>query len=611
VEASVKKAIALLDPLAANAANTDARGLLGSGLRSLARLHKAQKKFNEAIADYEKAIAQLGDEKNISTRSDTERDFGDLLRDTKDYASAGRHYAAAAKVHDALAEAPPPAAGAFHRASWSWSLLSGVQQTLGDYQAAQASLETSLLRQTRAHELEPDNLDCHSRLIDLLCVHARFLAQFQPGEQAMASVARAARELGTYLSVETNIGRLNQLNESGSYTQTKLRDFMAYPAAEKMLRQVIAIRQRLETLRAWPEDASLSSIAAQLTLAALLHDMKRDPESDATLGEALAAADHSARPAIIAEAHLRARALSDARGKQEEAERHARRAYEITQQVDLGYRALSIAGDFASTLAKRRQFAEAEKVALSAWDLASTRTWPAEPVKLRHDLAEKISNLYRVWDASEPADTRRQSARQWRERQLQALPLEAKLNDYDLSAALLVWTWRMADGIEAGRIEDCQRERTHLLQLLEGRQNAELAQRAARCALLLPAEGAELARAAKLAEFSFKATAPTSGNYDWYVLAQGLALIRQNRGSEARAVLQPALQTTSPDRWFSIRALCALAHQQAGEADKAKAMLNEIEKADARAQGYLKDPVAQDAAVARVLVKEARRALAP
>ncbi len=611
VEAAVKRAIQLLEPLVAKENTPGQRYELGRAWLIQARLLRWHKQWREAHDAYSKTLSLFDAATQVSNLASAEQELGDMLREQKDYPAAIEHYTRVAKIRDDLTQQPGASADSFRAAGQLWSNWRTALLSSGDIAAALKASDAELQRYQRAHELDPKRNDIIWSLASGLLQKSRIHAQLKDDAAAITALDQSMAHFATLLPQETNFGRLDGLNNYAGDAYSKLRESKNYAGAEKALKLVIIVRQRFEAVRSWPEEVNKSSIDAQLTMVSLVQEQGRIPDCEALLTAALEAADRSARPAIIASAHARARTFFDVLGRHAEAEAHIRIAYETSQQTDLGAVALNIAGDYAMTLRNLKRYAEAEKIVIPAWDMASTRTWPNESQRLRSDLANKICSLFITWYNAEPSDARKIQAVQWAERAATTLPMEGKLNEGDIAPALLVWMWRMATWVEAGDVAAYKRQRTKLLALAKGRQQPDICNRAAKLALLLPAEADELAAAVTLADIAFRAMPVGKPPDEFHTFSQGLALYRSGKHEEALAVLQPVIKSVAYDRLFSIRSIAALAHHALGQTEQAKALLTSMDKMDARALAWLSMPADRDAAVSRVLLREARAAVGP
>jgi tetratricopeptide (TPR) repeat protein len=115
-------------------------------------------------------------------------------------------------------------------------------------------------------------------------------------------------------------------------------------------------------------------------------------------------------------------------------------------------------------------------------------------------------------------------------------------------------------------------------------QDLTIAERISKACLLLPAKGADLERATKLANKA--ASNPTHGTFRYAQLAKGLAEYRNGRSEAAIGVLNQSLSSNPP--WsleIPGRFVLAMAQQQLGRANEAKQALAKGEEVFARSYG--------------------------
>jgi hypothetical protein len=92
----------------------------------------------------------------------------------------------------------------------------------------------------------------------------------------------------------------------------------------------------------------------------------------------------------------------------------------------------------------------------------------------------------------------------------------------------------------------------------------------------------------------------------WITLAQALAAIRAGKAKEALTTLMPTQGASDAGVWLLSHAMSALAHKLAGDAKAAQQELAKINSAPPQTARFLSSPAHRDAALARLLIREAQ-----
>jgi serine/threonine-protein kinase len=153
-----------------------------------------------------------------------------------------------------------------------------------------------------------------------------------------------------------------------------------------------------------------------------------------------------------------------------------------------------------------------------------------------------------------------------------------------------------------GNVDAYRRARRDLLAAFARTTDPEVAERAGRACLLLPAEGDELERAAALPDRA-EALGRSHEYYEFFRLAKGLAEYRRGRYAEALAILEATSITNAQRKLTEPLVLARL-----GRRDEALAVLNAIlVETDWSGAGW----VAHDVWIAHVLRREAEALILP
>jgi len=581
------------------------RESLGSSWRLNARTAKMLGKAHDAADSFIKASTIYDPEKQRTSLSDTHRDAADTLRELKDYKTAASHYIKAAKLADerCVADANVGAVD-FSRASHCWSGLASVQVSLGDMETALTSLHETLKRREQAHKMDPAQRSVHWDLL-----YTRFEIMYRTGQakKTMPALETAASELNALISLtkdETDHGRLTRIHDSSiSPLHGLLREQKRLPEAATLLRHLIALRQRMEALKGWPEDLSKLSFGGRVSLVALLTEQKLTTEAEAEKKSLIADAEACGTPFVLAETHDRLWAWLSSLGKHAEAELHARTAFDLAKKNDLGWRGILYASDFGSCLTSLSKGEGAEKILLRAWEQASRQTWPGENIRLRADLAGRLCSAYHNLHMKRPDDARSAAVRIWVRRCTEFCPLEKFSSEGDFNFASLFWAAWLAQLVDDGQMDEYRKQRALLLQNAKRFTSpASTLERVAKGSLLLPLEGDDLIRVVEGAAKAFQSNASD----EWLRLTHCLALVRSGKAVEALAAAQPMLKTGDNTRFCLIQPIVALAHRQLGQHAEADAIIAALDKDSYRTK-HITSPTQRDAIIARVLLNEARK----
>lgn len=606
VETQRAKAHPLLEQaLAKEPDNLVFRESLGASWRLNARTAKMLGKARDAADSFIKASTIYDPEKQRTSLSDTHRDAADTLRELKDYKTAAAHYIKASKLADerCVADANVGAVD-FSRASHCWSGLASVQVSLGDMENALTSLHETLKRRERAHKMDPAQRSMHWDLL-----HTRFEILYRTGQakKTIPSLETAASELNALTSLtkdETDHGRLTRIHDSSiSPLHGLLREQKRWPEATTLLRHLIALRQRMEALKGWPEDLSKLSFGARVSLVALLMEQKLTAEAEAEKKALLADAEACGSPQVLAETHDRLGAWLSGLRKHADAEPHARTAYDLAQKNDLGWRGIYYTSNLGSVLSSQQKNEEAEKILLVAWEQAAKQTWPGEPLRLRGDLAIRLASVYHSMHMKQPDSARDAAARVWVGRAAEQCPLEKLTNASEFNHATQHWLGWLAQLVDEGRIDEYQKQRSVFLQAAKPfTALSSTLERVARAALLVPLEGDDFKRVVEDTAKAFQ----SSSNDEWLRLTHCLALARSGKAAEALTTAQPMLKTGDSTRYCLIQTIVALAQRQLGQHVEADAIIAALEK-DSYRMKHINSATQRDAIVARVLLNEARK----
>jgi serine/threonine protein kinase len=607
VEAQRLKAHALLEQAAGkDPANTDFRGSLGSSWRLKAMIERALNQKREAIADYQKSATAYDTVKHGASIIDSHKDAADVLRELKDYQEAAAAYQRAAKLADErLAQLGDKASGGeLSRASSCWSGLGGVQISLNNVSEGLKSLDEALKRRQRANAVEPANRNLHW---DLITLEMEIMIQRLRAKQSVPPVETAVphlKDLASLLKDETDHGRLQRLNDTqAGQLHSLLRDQKRLPEATVLLRHLIAIRQRMETLKGWPTDLAKLSFGARASLVALLTEQQLTAEAATEEKALLTDAESSGSPMVQAEVHDRLWSWLSGLRKYAESEAHARAAHDLAQKNDLGWRGISYSSNLGSALVSQQKNEEAEKILLAAWEKAAKQTWPGEPLRLRGDLAIRLSSVYHNMHMKQPDAARDTASRVWIARAAEQCPLEKFTNESEFNHATQHWLGWLAQLADEGRVDEYQKQRSAFLQAAKPftAPNSTL-ERVARAALLLPLQGDDLKRMVEGAAKAYQ----SNSNDEWLRLTQCLALVRSGKAAEALATAQPMLKTGDNTRYCLIQPIVALAHRQLGQHAESDAIIAALDK-DSYRMKHIQSPTQRDAIIARVLLNEARK----
>ncbi len=585
--------------------NPDHRDTLAGSWRLKGRIEKKLGHSAEAAAAFGKAFALLDPEKHADAIADAHVEFGEALRNAKEYAAAVPHYRAAIRQRDARCAqtAPPPTGFDFSRAGQPWSALANCQFNLGDNAGSLASLRETLKHRQRAHDMEPDNRAWHWDLAVTQMEIVLRLANCGELIPPIESAVPCLKDLKAFFQGEADLPRLRRYSDSPlNGVHDLLRKQKRLSEAAAVLRHIITLRQRIEELDGGVKVFDKSSISARISLAVVLEEQHLAPEASAELGAALADAAKTAQPVILVDTHLAARGGFDTLRKHEAAEHHARIAYDIAQENDTGWRAIRAANSLGSTLTKRGRHAEAEKILLEAWEKAAALGEPGEHADLRAHTAAVLCDVHHGMHMGKPDAERAAAARVWVRRAAEARPLDPKMSESEFNSAVLNWMGWLAQLADEGNTGEYRRQRTTLLLAAKNFSYQTTRERVAKAALLLPAEGAELKQATEGAAAAFQ----SNPSDEWLRFGHCLALLRTGRVQESLDTVQPLLKSADTARSCYAVVLTALAHRKLGRHDEADAQIAAIEKDGYRSK-HLSSPTQRDAIVARVLFKEAKQ----
>ncbi len=349
-----------------------------------------------------------------------------------------------------------------------------------------------------------------------------------------------------------------------------------------------------------------------LNFAGFLRDGKHWDIAEKTFADALAIAQLAGHHITLSLVHHEMRLLSEKQNKLEEAEVHARAGWEAAKKSNLPRLIVTRQGDLISFLDKRNKYEEASSLADSLWQTLNKTKWPDESPQLRSSLLNIAASVHEHWQVVAPNEDRVKAVRLWRERSAKAINWERSVLDNDFDVMLLYQVWWMATLIEEGRTDDYKKERARLLERVKDTTHPGIARRAARVALLLPAEGDALSQTMTLADRAMqKESGIDKGATTYSHLTKGLALYRADRFAESITTLNGALRDQQTHIWFATVAVMAMAHERLGHHADAVALLDKATKADPIKRAELESPVRRDEVSARVLLAEARKLVLP
>ena len=605
VEAARLKAHPLFErAVAKEPENALFRESLGSSWRLQARIEKSSGHLREAVDSFKKTIQTFDPVKHWSAIIDTHKDVAESLRDLKDYAATAAAYSTAIKLADARCSAadPKPSASDFSRASFCWSGLGSAQFSLKDTASAFKSLNECLKRRQLARTMDPANTGFPW---DLLSMEIEIMNRLGAAKMPLPTLEKALptlKDVPAMLKNTTDYSRLAGLNDSSIGSMlNNLRDLKRLPEATQVLRHIIALRQRMEELKDFPTDFGKSSLSARTSLVPIFNEQNLTKEADAELQSVIDEARRTGKPLLLAETHSRVRNYYAGLFKHELAEPHARIAYELAQKNDLGWRGIAFACDYSSTLNSRRQCAEAEKIAMAAWQKAAAKTWPGESPRFRADIANRLCDAYHSLHTEKPDEARDTAARVWIQRAGELTLLDKAKSETEFSPASQVWMGWLAQLADDGHIDDYKRRRTELLKAAKDFTTPSILERVAKAALILPAEGPELKQITNSIATAFKANPKD----EWIRFAQCLVLLRSGKAQECLDAGQPLSKSSNISVVTCVMPVIALANRQLGHAPEADAALASLDK-DASKLKHIASPTHREAILASALLKQAR-----
>lgn len=584
------------EALAAEPVNVQFRDTLGYGLRNLGACLHHQKLRLEALDAFEKSLRAYDPVAHRVRLLESHGSCTRLLMEMQDHAGAEKHARAATMLADAICAhaAPPPAASDFQAAAGAWQQLG---QVISPPEARLAALQKAVGYARKSLEMEPVSSFNQWELRRKLALLAEQQAALKALSEAQETTTQILAGLPALAQLEKSGATITAFaNERLQPLIYKLRDANLLSTAVDACRVLIILRQRLEALGISPTESAQILMKVRIDLAALLMRKGSLAEADAEIKEVIAQATNRS-PATLAEAHHYVRYILSAAGRNQEAERHARAAYDISTRHDLGWWRPFYANLLCLELQGLGKLEEAEALALSAWDEAAKTRWPGEAVSLRADLAGRICNLHHSLYLKQPDSSRDAGAREWVRQWYDALPLEKQLAAGNFTSATSHW---MAALAEDGQNKDYQALRTQWLKLKKPSANDDMQSRITLAALLLPAEGEELKNIIASAT-----AAHASKPNNWTALTQALALIRAEKARDALPLITPYLNGDL-GRWFVAHALAALAHRHMGQPAEAEVFLKKIASAPEDRQRFLTSPTNREAIMTRLLIREAQ-----
>jgi len=423
-------------------------------------------------------------------------------------------------------------------------------------------------------------------------------------EEARAGISAAFAEMDSLLPEETDGGRIDKSGENSLSPLWSHLQKESPREATAILEKMIELRSRGERLPGWTTDLNRTSASGYVTLGAHFNVLGESEAADAAFAKALERATEPGSNLILYDTHNRLRGHFASRREWDRALVHAEAAFEATRKEDLGWRMVEGTNGLVICLYELKRFAEAEPIALAAWEAVDKTKWPGEPRRLRHDLANHTKELYRRWNEAAPDPAKAEKSEIFAERQYLHSPLEEPISDGDLSSFLMGRLWRMATWIEQGKLEEYRLERSRVLAIARDRHNSSVAHNAARLALLLPEGKEDLDLAARLATRAYELQGREKAPF-WETYLHALALLRTGHPDETMRLCEAIKPGGSRIEKPCLEALKALAFAATGRQAEAREVLNAIE-GDFSLMNYLNGPGDPYTAFARVLLSEAR-----
>lgn len=369
---------------------------------------------------------------------------------------------------------------------------------------------------------------------------------------------------------------------------------------------LIHLRERQEALGHPESDPEKSAAKAHAALGIHLWSLGREAEARAKFGAAVAMAEASRRQDVIHRTNNAIRGHFSGKGKFDEGEPYARRAFEAAKAGDLGWRRIEAASALVALLNRSEKLKEAEGVGLEAWEFASKNVFPGEPAQNRGGLARNLTETYRLWFNREPDAAKQSEHSTWLARSLDLLPLDTSLDASQIPKAVSVRFLAAPHWIEAGDLDRYRDERRQILSLAAGTTSVSVAREVSRFAILLPTDPSETEQVARLSAIDYADISPDKASFN--VLVHAITLLRTGRAEDALEVVD---RVKAP--WFCsartpARSIRAIILNSLGRRTEAEEELSLLES-DKEVQDFLTNPVEVWASVGRVLLAQAREAV--
>lgn len=379
------------------------------------------------------------------------------------------------------------------------------------------------------------------------------------------------------------------------------------PLATAAFDAVIHLRERQEALGHPESDPEKSAAKAHAALGVHLWSLGREAEARAEFAAAVAMAEASRRQDVIHRTNHAIRGHFSGKGKFDEAEPYARRAFEAAKAGDLGWRPIEAASALVSSVLNRSgKFEEAEGVGLEAWEFASKHDFSGEPAQLRGGLARNLAETYRLWFNREPDAAKQSEHSTWLARSLDLLPLDASLNPSEIPNAVSVRFLAAPHWIEAGDLNRYRDERRQILLLAAGTTSVSVAKEVSRFAILLPTDPSETEQVARLSAIGYADISPDQASFS--VLVHAITLLRMGRAGDALEAVDRVKAPWYRDARAPARSIRAIILNSLGRRNEAEEELSLLES-DKEILNFLANPVDVWASVGRVLLAQAREAV--